>query len=82
MAKHRTSLNSERLMRVYRAIKESGRRGIGIIDLMIQANVTDPKDCVHELKYAGVEIESEWHESMNGRRYKLYFLTEKVSEVA
>lgn len=89
MSKHRSSLTSDRLLRVLRVLRAAGSRGLSIIDLMMQASVTDPKDCIYEIRwnwaqigYVDEDIVSERHESANGSRYVRYVLAAKVSEVA
>ena len=89
MSKHRSSLTSDRLLRVLRVLRAAGSRGLSIIDLMMQASVTDPKDCIYEIRwnwkrigYVDEDITSEWHETMNGARHVRYVLAAKVSEVA
>ena len=62
---------------------------MSIIDLMMQASVTDPKDCIYEIRwnweqlgYVDEEIVSERHESRLGVRYVRYVLRRNVAEVA
>jgi len=89
MSKHRSSLTSERLLRVLRVLRAAGSRGLSIIDMMMQASVSDPKDCIYEIRwnwerigYVDEEIVSEWHESVNGVRDVRYVLAARVAEVA
>jgi len=57
--------------------------------MMMQASVSDPEDCICEIRwnwerigYVDEEIVSEWHESVNGARYVRYVLAARVAEVA
>ena len=89
MEKHRANLTSERLLRVLRVLMAAGSRGLSIIDLMMQAGVTDPKDCIYEIRwnweqigYIDEEIVSERHERPSGATYVRYVLASKAAEVA
>jgi len=63
-------------MRVLDALRAAGQRGLSIRDLIIGANVTDPKDCVYELRWHGYSIVSEWHRSERGKRFVHYVLAD------
>ena len=69
MAKHRSSMKSERLQRVLGVLRDAGGRGASTFEIQLLARVTDVKDTIYELRYHGFDISDVWED-----RHKRYFL--------
>ena len=77
--KHWATRLTPRLARVLASIRGAGSRGRSCIEIVREAWVTDPRDCVGELRRLGYPIETRMvdHASGGGRRYARYVLVEE-----
>ena len=39
--------------------------------------MAQPTNRINELKHEGMQIEDDWHETISGRRYKIYWMTKE-----
>ena len=62
---------NEQAARLYRLL--SNGRKFGVIDIMEQMRIADPRAVVRTLRKMGVEVCGEWRKA-NGKRYKVYWI--------
>lgn len=45
-------------------------------ELVQEAKLSDPRTAIRQLRRKGVEISDQWLVNSNGKRYKVYFITQ------